>query len=99
MGNDGGSIPDRRDLVKTKPKVRSPHRLANSDTDLRKSRPNKPTKQTRRELAGSFAHCQRYVFFLSHSFADILNLQSLSVNYKNPLYHVPSGNSTTKTPS
>ena len=23
MGNDGGSIPDRRDLVKSKPKVRS----------------------------------------------------------------------------
>jgi hypothetical protein len=23
MGNDGGSIPDRRDLVKSKPKVRA----------------------------------------------------------------------------
>jgi Rtf2 RING-finger len=25
MGNDGGSIPDRRDLVRNKPKVRRVH--------------------------------------------------------------------------
>jgi len=64
MGNDGGSIPDRRDLVKTKPKVHFIRKLHTLILTSEKSRPNKPTKQTRRELVGSSAHCQRYVIII-----------------------------------
>lgn len=95
MGNDGGSIPDRRDLVKTKSKVCSTHKLhtlmltsGNQGRTSRQSKPDESSLVLLRIVKGTF--CRYYNFPVSCS--------SLSVNYKSQLYHVPSGNFTTKIP-
>ena len=55
MGNDGGSIPDRRDLVRTKAKVREYIHPAFAFVNPRSHRPRKQTRQIRLVPGGSFA--------------------------------------------
>jgi len=55
MGNDGGSIPDRRDLVRTKAKVCECVQPTFEFTDRRLSRLSKPIRRTRLGPGGSSA--------------------------------------------
>jgi hypothetical protein len=59
MGNDGGSIPDRRDLVKNKPKVnillRHTHYVSTELVD----RPSKRTRPIKRRRDGVSVHSPR----------------------------------------
>jgi hypothetical protein len=62
MGNDGGSIPDRRDLVRNKPKV-CPlfifHFCISYVSVGRAPRRNKQTRPTRRKQSGFIVRCRR----------------------------------------
>ena len=62
MGNDGGSIPDRRDLVRTKPKVRDRFNFPSRSltTGLRL---NEPTRRIRLVPGGSSARSLRSVLY------------------------------------
>ena len=59
MGNDGGSIPDRRDLVRTKAKVCECVQCNPTLANHRLTRLSKPTKRTRLVLGGSFVPSPR----------------------------------------
>lgn len=59
MGNDGGSIPDRRDLVRTKAKVSDYVRPAFAFSHCGFHRLNKPTRRIRPVQGGSSALSQR----------------------------------------
>ena len=94
MGNDGGSIPDRRDLVRNKPKARPALSFSNrngSNTVL--DRLNKPTRLTKLERGGSFALYLRWAATIYGEFA--IHSED-SVNYKNRSSLVPWGSCTTK---
>ena len=56
MGNDGGSIPDRRDLVRTKAKVRGCFQPASAFANHRSRRLRRPIRRTKLVPGGSFAH-------------------------------------------
>ena len=56
MGNDGGSIPDRRDLVRTKAKVRGCLQPIFPFANPGFRRLRKPIRRTRLVPGGSFAH-------------------------------------------
>jgi hypothetical protein len=61
MGNDGGSIPDRRDLVRTKAKACDCAQPAFAVAHCRSRRLRKPTRRTRPEPGGSSALSPRSV--------------------------------------
>lgn len=71
MGNDGGSIPDRRDLVRTKAKVCECAQSAFPFANRRTRRLSKPTRQTRPVPGGSSVLSPRSVYPLCNATAQI----------------------------
>lgn len=61
MGNDGGSIPDRRDLVRTKAKVRDCFRTVFAFVHYGSHRLSKPTRRIKLVQGGSSALFPRSV--------------------------------------
>jgi len=72
MGNDGGSIPDRRDLVRTKAKVCECAQSTFPFANRRTRRLSKPTRQTRLVPGGSSVLSPRSAHPLCNAVTQVL---------------------------